>query len=216
MRSSSMNTDHTLEEVRPAVLAPANAFRQIEAKALRKLKHPSVRASCARSWTADLQNLPRSNEAGPGSSARLFFVRRAWRKPYPRVFLELLYTLRVAGREGRSLPSPGNMASRGRHMSARMALGILRYRASLSAFGEGGCFAGGVSDDLRSASQLDRAGYQERARVAEAARCGKEAARGNGRFLQGLLSDDGRTRHGLRSAKPRTTQSLRASLSRSA
>ena len=36
-----MNTDHTLEEVGQQFLVTRERIRQIEAKALRKLKHPS-------------------------------------------------------------------------------------------------------------------------------------------------------------------------------
>jgi RNA polymerase primary sigma factor len=36
-----MNTDHTLEEVGQQVSVTRERIRQIEAKALRKLKHPS-------------------------------------------------------------------------------------------------------------------------------------------------------------------------------
>jgi len=36
-----MNTDHTLEEVGQQFSVTRERFRQIEAKALRKLKHPS-------------------------------------------------------------------------------------------------------------------------------------------------------------------------------
>ncbi|MCK7476016.1 MAG: hypothetical protein MZV49_26670 [Rhodopseudomonas palustris] len=46
-----MNTDHTLEEVGQQFSVTRERIRQIEAKALRKLKHPSrSRASCAASW----------------------------------------------------------------------------------------------------------------------------------------------------------------------
>ena len=46
-----MNTDHTLEEVGQQFSVTRERIRQIEAKALRKLKHPSRRANCARSST---------------------------------------------------------------------------------------------------------------------------------------------------------------------
>jgi DNA-directed RNA polymerase sigma subunit (sigma70/sigma32) len=36
-----MNTDHTLEEIGPQFSVTRKRIRQIEAKALRKLKHPS-------------------------------------------------------------------------------------------------------------------------------------------------------------------------------
>ena len=44
-----MNTDHTLEEVGQQFLVTLERIRQIEAKALRKLKHPS-RSSVLRSF----------------------------------------------------------------------------------------------------------------------------------------------------------------------
>jgi RNA polymerase sigma factor (sigma-70 family) len=45
-----MNTDHTLEEVGQQFSVTRERIRQIEAKALRKLKHPSRAGSCAASW----------------------------------------------------------------------------------------------------------------------------------------------------------------------
>ncbi len=52
-----MNTDHTLEEVGQQFSVTRERIRQIEAKALRKLKHPSrSAASCGASWTTDPTN----------------------------------------------------------------------------------------------------------------------------------------------------------------
>ena len=48
-----MNTDHTLEEVGQQFSVTRERIRQIEAKALRKLKHPSRSANCARSSITD-------------------------------------------------------------------------------------------------------------------------------------------------------------------
>ena len=46
-----MNTDHTLEEVGQQFSVTRERIRQIEAKALRKLKHPSrSRGRCGASW----------------------------------------------------------------------------------------------------------------------------------------------------------------------
>jgi DNA-binding CsgD family transcriptional regulator len=45
-----MNTDHTLEEVGQQFSVTRERIRQIEAKALRKLKHPSRSGSCGVSW----------------------------------------------------------------------------------------------------------------------------------------------------------------------
>ena len=42
-----LNTDHTLEEVGQQFSVTRERIRQIEAKALRKLKHPAVHARCA-------------------------------------------------------------------------------------------------------------------------------------------------------------------------
>ena len=54
-----MNTDHTLEEVGQQFSVTRERIRQIEAKALRKLKHPSRSAgSCGASWTTDPTWLP--------------------------------------------------------------------------------------------------------------------------------------------------------------
>ena len=48
-----MNTDHTLEEVGQQFSVTRERIRQIEAKALRKLKHPSRSGSCGAFWTAE-------------------------------------------------------------------------------------------------------------------------------------------------------------------
>ena len=49
-----MNTDHTLEEVGQQFSVTRERIRQIEAKALRKLKHPSrSRGRCGASWTSN-------------------------------------------------------------------------------------------------------------------------------------------------------------------
>ncbi len=48
-----MNTDHTLEEVGQQFSVTRERIRQIEAKALRKLKHPCAAASCGPSWTIE-------------------------------------------------------------------------------------------------------------------------------------------------------------------
>jgi RNA polymerase primary sigma factor len=55
-----MNTDHTLEEVGQQFSVTRERIRQIEAKALRKLKHPSRsrNGSCGRSWTALSNGVP--------------------------------------------------------------------------------------------------------------------------------------------------------------
>ena len=45
-----MNTDHTLEEVGQQFSVTRERIRQIEAKALRKLKHPSGAGSCGAFW----------------------------------------------------------------------------------------------------------------------------------------------------------------------
>ena len=47
-----MNTDHTLEEVGQQFLVTRERIRQIEAKAIRKLKHPS-RSKVLRSFLID-------------------------------------------------------------------------------------------------------------------------------------------------------------------
>ncbi len=50
-----MNTDHTLEEVGQQFSVTRERIRQIEAKALRKLKHPSAAGRCGPSWTNSSQ-----------------------------------------------------------------------------------------------------------------------------------------------------------------
>ncbi|SJM31031.1 hypothetical protein BQ8482_180259 [Mesorhizobium delmotii] len=55
---------------------------------------------------------------------------------------------------------------------------------------------GGVHDKLYRADQLDGAGRQKCARVAEAARCRQEAAGRHGRLVQGVLPHHGRMRYG--------------------
>ena len=57
-----MNTDHTLEEVGQQFSVTRERIRQIEAKALRKLKHPSRSRKLRCSWTTELQ---RARVAGP-------------------------------------------------------------------------------------------------------------------------------------------------------
>lgn len=46
-----MNTDHTLEEVGKQFDVTRERIRQIEAKALRKLRHRAVLKCCVASWT---------------------------------------------------------------------------------------------------------------------------------------------------------------------
>ena len=48
-----MNTDHTLEEVGQQFSVTRERIRQIEAKALRKLKHPSRSRKLRASWITD-------------------------------------------------------------------------------------------------------------------------------------------------------------------
>ena len=71
-----MNTDHTLEEVGQQFSVTRERIRQIEAKALRKLKHPSrSRASCARSSTTEPDERHQTKTAGP--QARRFALNPA-------------------------------------------------------------------------------------------------------------------------------------------
>jgi len=49
-----MNTDHTLEEVGQQFSVTRERIRQIEARALRKLKHPSRSRILRASWTIDV------------------------------------------------------------------------------------------------------------------------------------------------------------------
>ena len=65
-----MNTDHTLEEVGQQFSVTRERIRQIEAKALRKLKHPSrSRGSSRRSWTTKVPRLGRTPERSPDADA---------------------------------------------------------------------------------------------------------------------------------------------------
>ena len=76
-----MNTDHTLEEVGQQFSVTRERIRQIEAKALRKLKHPSAgRGSCGASWiTNSVSSCPgltrQSIETKRRAKARRFFLR---------------------------------------------------------------------------------------------------------------------------------------------
>lgn len=76
-----MNTDHTLEEVGKQFDVTRERIRQIEAKALRKLRHPREASTCAPSSTSD--------ERTPGPQSRGFFfaarlaVRRLHFRLYP-------------------------------------------------------------------------------------------------------------------------------------
>jgi hypothetical protein len=51
-----MNTDHTLEEVGQQFSVTRERIRQIEAKALRKLKHPRA-GSCGASWISEFASV---------------------------------------------------------------------------------------------------------------------------------------------------------------
>ena len=68
-----MNTDHTLEEVGQQFSVTRERIRQIEAKALRKLKHPS-RSRKLRSFLGQLGGQPparwRSSWGRPWAAAR--------------------------------------------------------------------------------------------------------------------------------------------------
>ena len=67
-----MNTDHTLEEVGQQFSVTRERIRQIEAKALRKLKHPSRAGNSGRSSTTSL-----SPRACPEGAERLGVTTRA-------------------------------------------------------------------------------------------------------------------------------------------
>ena len=77
-----MNTDHTLEEVGQQFSVTRERIRQIEAKALRKLKHPSRSAEAAE-LPGQLSGAPHRNTAKSPPKGGLFslgaslgFVRR--------------------------------------------------------------------------------------------------------------------------------------------
>ena len=71
-----MNTDHTLEEVGKQFDVTRERIRQIEAKALRKLRHPSRRNSCGASWSRIEIAVTRRYRARPASRAGLFLPSR--------------------------------------------------------------------------------------------------------------------------------------------
>ena len=79
-----MNTDHTLEEVGQQFSVTRERIRQIEAKALRKLKHPSRCGSCGASWItssgchARLEPASIRIEAAGQKPAAFHSARRGW------------------------------------------------------------------------------------------------------------------------------------------
>ena len=78
-----MNTDHTLEEVGKQFDVTRERIRQIEAKALRKLRHPSrARNSCAASSTSSEPR--RSGCMTKARHVRAFFLRRCATRPPTR------------------------------------------------------------------------------------------------------------------------------------
>ena len=93
-----MNTDHTLEEVGQQFSVTRERIRQIEAKALRKLKHPSAAANCAPSSTTSAW--PASPFGVPSSCPVRSHV---YRRPRSTV---------VDGRPALCRHAPGSVASR--------------------------------------------------------------------------------------------------------
>ena len=61
-----MNTDHTLEEVGKQFDVTRERIRQIEAKALRKLRHQAAPKCCAASWTTKSGCRTKQNPGLPG------------------------------------------------------------------------------------------------------------------------------------------------------
>ena len=80
-----MNTDHTLEEVGQQFSVTRERIRQIEAKALRKLKHPSRSPEAA--------ELPGQLMEGAMPTISIFFgivVQMCWRDHPPPSYSRLL------------------------------------------------------------------------------------------------------------------------------
>ena len=79
-----MNTDHTLEEVGQQFSVTRERIRQIEAKALRKLKHPSAEPEAAE-LLGQLIITPRhaAHKAPRGAVARSKFQNAAGRRENP-------------------------------------------------------------------------------------------------------------------------------------
>jgi RNA polymerase sigma factor RpoD-like protein len=115
-----MNTDHTLEEVGQQFSVTRERIRQIEAKALRKLKHPSRSPeaaqfpSASRTWACRSTISGRwpmrsATQAGaPISRSSASTPRARWRRPGPRSIWT--WTCFWAGRgRPRSPPSPASI-----------------------------------------------------------------------------------------------------------
>jgi RNA polymerase primary sigma factor len=69
-----MSTDHTLEEVGKQFDVTRERIRQIEAKAIRKLKHPAVQTSCERTSTHFDFNTPIFHKGFAAGMARPFLL----------------------------------------------------------------------------------------------------------------------------------------------
>jgi DNA-binding CsgD family transcriptional regulator len=78
-----MNTDHTLEEVGQQFSVTRERIRQIEAKALRKLRTRREASSCAPSSTSKAHKTP-GTQAGGFAFYRLLFIDSPPRPPSPR------------------------------------------------------------------------------------------------------------------------------------
>ena len=63
-----MNTDHTLEEVGKQFDVTRERIRQIEAKALRKLRYPSRPSTCAASSTVSTHSLVTHQRGAPSGA----------------------------------------------------------------------------------------------------------------------------------------------------
>ncbi len=76
-----MNTDHTLEEVGQQFSVTRERIRQIEAKALRKLKHPSRSRKLRASWIRNARGRSRHFQIVIPAKAGTTHGA-CWRRPY--------------------------------------------------------------------------------------------------------------------------------------
>ena len=188
-----MNTDHTLEEVGQQFSVTRERIRQIEAKALRKLKHPSR--------SRKLQELPGQLTASPANS-------RIAKGAFGRPFLLLARPSGLSLQPSRILP--------GRIISARDAFSAaadpdappLALNAALPETTGGRPIAGGLDDSLTVLliNWTEQGSRDVRNSPKRLDMPAKKQLRRDGRDVQGVLPDDGRMRHGGGGRKRPTTR----------
>jgi DNA-binding CsgD family transcriptional regulator len=89
-----MNTDHTLEEVGKQFDVTRERIRQIEAKALRKLRHPTRSEHCAPSSTSDPKTRPCRGFCFVGNTASAQLQMR--QNSHAEFFVPLIKIFRIA------------------------------------------------------------------------------------------------------------------------